>query len=183
MTTIAGLEHQGKIYMAADSLICSGQMMQELQDEKVFQRGDILFGVTGSAVLIAAVRYQFNIPKPLPAQPIREYLATTFITDLRYCLESAKCIDPDNANYFPGTILIGYCGKLYKIDESYALFAITDPYTATGSGRDYALATLEALATITPPIVPPEIIVRRAIEVAIKYDIYSSGAVHVSVLE
>lgn len=174
MMTIAGLEHHGKIYMAADSLICSGQMVQELELCKIIQREGMLFGVSGSALMINALRYRLVIPANASEHP-EQYLNTVFLDALRECFEGVKAIDSENLNGFDGTLLIGYCGKLYKIDSSYVVFAVTDAYNAIGSGRDYALAAMAVLDTL-----PPGERVKRAVEVAIKFDIYSGGVVKVA---
>jgi hypothetical protein len=80
MTCIVGLEHQGKVYIGADSAGVQGYNVTCRSDEKVFQNKDFILGFTSSFRMGQLLRYSFNPPTQPANKDDMHYLATDFIT-------------------------------------------------------------------------------------------------------
>jgi ATP-dependent protease HslVU (ClpYQ) peptidase subunit len=91
--------------------------------------------------------------------------------------------DGDSAMH-DSNLIVSVSGVLYPIFNDYSWDREARRVYYAGSGGDVALGALEALnyTRITTPEAA-EKVVRRAIEIACKHDIYSGGEIHTYVQE
>lgn len=180
MTCVIGLEHEGVVYMGCDSQTSYGWEKRPLAESKIFRRGQMLFGVGGASLIGNALRYRLVIPQRETVGTNLEYLNTLFIDAVRKCFEEHKCHDSEKENRFDGTFLLGYQGKLYRIEPNYAITYLADGFDSIGSGSNYALG---ALAALDPNIIHPKQRIQKALEIAIRFDMGTSGEMVIEVLE
>lgn len=151
MTTVVGFD--GK--MCSDSQVTRGDMIDNLVCKKIFEVGGCLIGISGGKV--GAMNFVEWFEKELDFQEASENYPHVLVSPPEAIVdEDFHCLVmyPDKAMY-------EYFGsrKVSKVETEYA---------ALGSGYPYAMAALDAGAT-------PE----KAIEVAIKRDVFSGGDVQV----
>src|SRR5919109_4864584 len=85
MTAIVGLADESKVWIGGDSAGVAGLSLTVRADEKVFRRGEWVFGFTGSFRAGQLLRYSLNVPEP--RGDLAKFLATEFIDAVRYCLK------------------------------------------------------------------------------------------------
>lgn len=135
----------GNIYMGSDS---AGVIVETLSSRvrpnvKIFEKGNMLFGVAGSFRVLQILRYSLNIPEQPEELPDYDYMCTLFIKALRESVQENECFQVQNEGevYFDGSILVGYKGELYKIEADLSV-TIIDDFEAVGCGEAYALGSM-----------------------------------------
>jgi len=145
MTCIVGLVAQDGIIMGADSAGVAGYDVSIRADEKVFFRGEMLFGFTTSFRMGQLIRYKLNIPAHPSGMNVHEYLSTHFIDALRHCLKEGGFAEKENDVESAGQFLVGYRGRLFHIEADYQVGERVDPFDAVGCGAPIALGAMHAL--------------------------------------
>ncbi len=159
MTAIAGLVHDHRVYIGADSAGVAGYDLTIRADRKVFRNGPYLFGFTTSFRMGQLIRYTFA--PPAPSADLDRFMATAFIDALRQCLKDGGWARKDNERETGGEFLVGIGGRLFHIDGDYQVGEPADGYDAVGCGAQIAAGSLHTTATLA---VPP----RRRIELALQ---------------
>jgi ATP-dependent protease HslVU (ClpYQ) peptidase subunit len=144
MTCIVGLVEGNKIWMGGD---CAGVQrldVRERRDAKVFIKGNMIFGFCGSFRVGQLLRFSLKIPEhPLGTMPDPyEYMVTRFVDAVRQCLKDGGVAEKSNDVETGGTFLVGYQGRLFRIENDYQVGEVHDPYDAIGCGDAYALGSL-----------------------------------------
>jgi hypothetical protein len=119
----------------------------------------MLFGFTSSFRMGQLLRYSLTVPKRHPDKDVMEYLATEFIDTLRTCLKSGGFARRDNEVEQAGVFLLGYAGRLFRIEGDYQVGELLQPFHACGCGENYAMGAMYATSTIPP---------RKRIELALQ---------------
>lgn len=167
MTCIIGLEHEGKVYMGADSASCRDWDIRTLSTHKVFIRKDMIFGCTGSIRTQQIIQYNFIIP-PNPHHGIngdKAYLFNDFIPAMRASLvEGGHTKIENNREETESVFLLGWNGHIYVIHSNFAVEQIALSYMATGAGENYAMGALAAMK-----IINPEKAIMKALEISGKF--------------
>lgn len=171
MTCIVGLEHDGKVYMGADTQGTSGWEGLERVDKKVFYIGDMLIGCAGSYRMLQLLQYELNIPFQKTDDDYK-FMVVDFIGAVREVFKAHGYGKMDNSqDKHEGKFLVGYKSVLYGIEGDYQVGVNTLPYNAIGTGSTYALGALATMRSNTLPVNR----VRRALEAAALFDIGSSA--------
>jgi len=132
MTCICGIMQRGTVYIGGDSAGTSQSMEQRIRaDEKVFVRGDFLFGICGSFRMGQLLRYTLELPKQKPEQDDMHFLVNQFIDAVK-----ATCPQLD------GAFLLGYRGNLYAVHGDFQVGKPKIGFDAVGSGADIAIGAL-----------------------------------------
>lgn len=152
MTCIIGMidKENNKGYIAADTFGSNNFSGQNYVNNKIFKSidsPDILIGVSGSFRIMELLEFNSIFPENifLKKQPItRELLVNTVVPNIKKLLEdnkaaSYKDFGEDN---FSSNILIVTKDSVFTIQANYAVLETTLPYTAIGSGKDYAFGSL-----------------------------------------
>jgi ATP-dependent protease HslVU (ClpYQ) peptidase subunit len=163
MTCIVGLVDKGNVYIGGDSAGVSGLSVTVRGDEKVFTNGPFIMGFTTSFRMGQILRYKFDPPKQTVSQDDMKYLVTDFIDAVQKCFTDSSF----GSKTTGGTFLLGYKGKLYKIDSDYQVGIPTKAFDACGCGSELALGALYASTGKKP-----EDRVRGALEAA---SIFNAG--------
>lgn len=161
MTVIIGMEHEGKVYMGADSASKNGALLRPLQNPKIFRTGEFLIGVTGTVRLIQLLRYNTSFPAREEGETDEQYLVVKFAESIRTCLRDHgySQISENHENYW-GSFLVGYRGHLWGYDGGHGLARHPDGIDTTGVGDEVALGAMLALEHLGP-----EERIRRSLEI------------------
>jgi ATP-dependent protease HslVU (ClpYQ) peptidase subunit len=143
MTCIVGLEKDGVVYIGGDSAGVSGYDVSIIEQPKVFRIGEMLIGYTSSFRMGQIIQYNFEVPENTMSDDL-QYLVCKFIPALRECFKLNGYAKIENNTEEGGTFLLGYRGKLYKVEDNYLVLRNTDGYNACGCGESYALGAMFA---------------------------------------
>lgn len=176
MTTIVGIEHEGKVYLAADHRCVSGWQLDSSTESKLWRRFGMLIGVAGM------VRYrqllQFVVEPPRPQEPEENdlaYLVSAFVPNVRKTLTDVNHIGKDDDGEKASSLaLFGYRGRLYELATNFTVSTFERGYHAIGSGREYALGALAVMTEAAPMIR-----VRKAVEIAAMFDMGTDSRVDI----
>ena len=169
MTCIVGYVEQGKVYIGGDSAGVSGWDLRVRKDEKVFVKGDMVFGFTSSFRMGQILRYCLNIPKQEEGKNDFEYLCTVFMDELIKSFKDKGYAKVENNEIQGGDFLLGYKGHLYEVHSDFQVAEIQSKYASCGCGESYALGSLKILEDTD---VAPEHKVLQALETA---EYFSAG--------
>ena len=82
MTAVAGLVHEGRVHLAADSAMTAGWALTISAHPKVFRVGPYVIGTSGSPRVAQLMRYALDVPEPLG--DLHKFMATVFIDAVRH---------------------------------------------------------------------------------------------------
>jgi hypothetical protein len=152
MTCIAGLVHNGVVYIGGDSAGTGGYDLQVVSGSKVFQNKHLIFGFTSSFRFGQILEYEF-VPPEKPWRDINpmRYMVTKFVPAMRDCLKLHGYAEIDNSREEGGQCLIGYAGHLFCMWPSYQINEYADGYTAIGAGAQIAHGALFASKRLRNP--------------------------------
>lgn len=162
MTCIVGVVDQEKVYIGGDSAGVAGLDITSRKDPKVFKVGDFLIGCTTSFRMIQLIRFSFCPPKRHPDKDVFEYMCTEFINEIRSCLKTGGFAEISCSVENGGNFLVGYCGRLFKIEGDFQVGESTDNFQSVGCGQPFALGALSALGDS----LNPKDRIRKALEIA-----------------
>lgn len=152
MTCIVGLVDSGKVFIGGDSAGVAGLNLTVRSDAKVFRNGDFLFGFTSSFRMGQLLRYALIHPKRFPDKSVDSFMVTDFVDAVRNCLKSGGYARRDRETESGGTFLVGYEGRLFRIEDDYQVGESASPYDAVGCGADFALGAMFASNGAAPEI-------------------------------
>jgi ATP-dependent protease HslVU (ClpYQ) peptidase subunit len=142
VTCIAGLVHDGTVWIGADSAGVYGQSMIVRADAKAFTAGPYAFGFTSSFRMGQLIRYAFTPPVPEPDRDLHAFMCTGFINALRDCLKEGGWAEKDKERETGGNFLVGVHGRLFEVFSDYQVGEREEPFAATGCGESFALGSL-----------------------------------------
>jgi ATP-dependent protease HslVU (ClpYQ) peptidase subunit len=149
MTCVVGVVHQGDVYIGGDSASFSGLDMTHRRDPKVFRNGPFLIGFTSSFRMGQLLQYAFTPPVQGP-EDVYKYMVTTFIDSVRDCFQAGGFAEKKSEREVAGVFLVGYRGRLFKIDSDYQVAESMDVMAAIGCGANVALGALFVLGDKSP---------------------------------
>jgi ATP-dependent protease HslVU (ClpYQ) peptidase subunit len=143
MTCIVGIKHAGKVYIGGDSLGSNYYSKTVRVDQKVFIKGEMLFGFTSSFRMGQIIQYSFDLPER-DAEDVDDmkFLVNKFVPALTAAFDTGGYLTKKENVNTGGTFLLGYRSKLYQIQEDFQVGESLEDYDACGSGEKYALGSL-----------------------------------------
>lgn len=158
MTCIVGLVKNGTVWLGGDSAATDGNMDRTIiKDPKVFVKGEVGFGVCGSPKVMDALAHGMELPIQQDGDD-RSFLVTTLVPAIRDGLVKLDAAGEDKSPFgggpgitFEGEMLVGYRGKLYKLQGNFQLIHSADGYDTTGSGGTLAMGSLKATKKMSNP--------------------------------
>jgi ATP-dependent protease HslVU (ClpYQ) peptidase subunit len=149
MTCIVGVENDNRVYIGGDSALSWFDTITSLHDaEKIFSVGPIIFGCCGSPRLAQLIRYGLKVPPHARNVDDAKYIVIDVVDAIRKLLKKKGSLfhqaegDIDQLPW--SSMLIGYRGHLYEIEDNFQITRTKDGYNAIGSGGSIALGTLYA---------------------------------------
>jgi ATP-dependent protease HslVU (ClpYQ) peptidase subunit len=149
MTAIAGIAHNGAVWIGGDSAGAAGHSVTVRLDRKVFRNGTMLFGFTHSFRTCQLFQYALTVPDHDPRIDTHRWLCTAFVDAARQCLKDGGYAATESGVETGTVCLIGYQGNLYSLQSDWQVGQSADNYDAVGCGSDIALGALHA-TTGTP---------------------------------
>lgn len=146
MTCIVGIVEKDKVYIGGDSAGVGGLDITIRKDNKVFKVGEFVIGCTSSFRMIQLLRYSFNPPKQEKKKSdVYEYMCTVFVNSLRKTFTKGGFLKKSEEVETGGVFLVGYRGRLFRIEEDYQVGESIDLYDACGCGESYAKGALRIM--------------------------------------
>lgn len=142
MTCIVGLVYNNDVYMGADSAGVSNLNLALMTQPKVFRNKDFLIGYTTSFRMGQLLQYSFIPPTTRPKTNIYKYMVGDFVDAVRCCFKGGGFASKDKEVESAGTFLVGYHGRLFRIEDDYQVLERLNGYDAIGCGTDFALGSL-----------------------------------------
>ena len=144
MTCIVGLVDKEGVYIGGDSAAVSEDDLSYniRSDEKVFTKGEFIFGYSTSFRMGQLLRYKLKIPAHPKGMDSTQYMVTFFIDAVRRCFEDNDYNEMMTAD--GGSFMIGYKGKLYVILSDYQVAQAKENYAALGCGENFAMGAMYA---------------------------------------
>lgn len=152
MTCIVGAFDKNGLYIGADSAACASYDKTIRKDTKVFKVQDFIIGCTSSFRMIQLLRFSFKPPKIKKKQDVYEYMCTDFIKAVRDCFKAGGYIHIENSEESGGVFIVGFKGRLFKVDRDFQVGESVDSYAACGCGSSYALGAMSILQESDFPI-------------------------------
>ena len=152
MTCIVGLVDGGKVYIGGDSAGVAGLDIYGRADQKVFKVGDFIMGFTTSFRMGQLLRYSFIPPKRHTENNIYKFMVTDFIDAVRKCLKDGGFAKKENDVERGGVFLVGYAGRLFKVEGDYQVGETILQFDSCGCGESFALGSLYTTKTQKDPI-------------------------------
>lgn len=142
MTCIVAIEDDNGVTMMADSASVADYHRRKTDLQKVFKTGNFLIGYTTSFRFGQLLQYKMIVPEQECKDDL-EYLATVFIDAVRECLSENgwKKAETDGEEV-GGNFLLGYKGKLYRVDSDFQCNRHSAGYDSVGYACVPALASL-----------------------------------------
>lgn len=153
MTVIVGIvDSGGDIYLGGDSAGTASDGSQSVfANKKVFTPVNgpfYVLGTCGSFRLAQVLKYGLRPPPPPgPNVDLERFMASDFIDSVRQCYKNAGVLthSDDGADTgHGGTFIVGYQGRLFKVEENFQVLAERRNYMAVGAGESVALGVLFA---------------------------------------
>ena len=143
MTCIVGMLNGTGVTIGADSAGVSGTALVIRKDPKVFINGDFLIGCTSSFRMIQLLQYSLKVEKRPTKMDVHEYMCTTFIDSVRKTFKDGGYLQKEtDGEEKGGLFLVGYEGRLFKIDTDFQVGESFDGFESVGCGDDFALGSL-----------------------------------------
>lgn len=182
MSVVVGMVKDGKVYMAADSRALEGY--EKLDCKKLFvskhrQWGTWAVGGAGYARNVE-IASELDLPTLTKAQKKVATLPDVcrgWFDGLRDEIETKGVMNNGNSET---AFMLAVRGRLFTVEDTFCMHEVTAPF-AIGSGSEYAEGTLWALLTYCPDM-PPEQMVRAAVESAAHYNVSVGGNIDVAVI-
>jgi hypothetical protein len=152
MTAIAGLIHDGKVYIGGDSAGIAGWDLSIRADPKVFTVGPYVMGFTTSFRMGQLLRFAFDPPEHHEDVAVERFMVTTFIDAVRACLSAGGYATKASEREAGGTFLVGYRGRLWSISDDYQVGEPLYGIAAVGCGDNQALGSLHTSQEWPDPV-------------------------------
>lgn len=174
MTAIAGLVHDGRVYIGGDSFSGNGASQDTVTNPKVIEigtppygLGPMLIGFTSSWRMGQLLQHKLTLPDVIHATDPLEYLVCHFVESVRKTLKDGGYAEVSNGQESGGYFLVGYGGRLFTIQADYSVLESTLGIDATGAGYKEVLASLYALRDSR---IKPEDRITTALEAAATFN-------------
>lgn len=180
MTTLIAVQHEDWCLIAGDSQTTSYHLSADCSPMgKIAQNGKYLVAAAGLVRGMNLIQHAFAPPAP-PKSNLDKFMVNVFVPALRKCFQSAgyDMKDDGDVAQHDNEFIVAVNGVLYLIDEAYGVERTSNRVYVTGSGMELALGAADALGVSEVDDWEEAVeVVERAVQTAIKYDIYSGGAV------
>lgn len=181
MTAIAGLVHEGRVYIGCDSLSSNPTYHRKdvVTNPKVFElsappygSGPVLIGYTSSWRMGQLLKHKLTLPDVMHADDPMDYLIVHFVEAVRQTLKTGGYAEMENGVERGGTFLVGYGGRLFTVQGDYSVLESVDGFDACGSGGSQVKAVLHATREMK---LKPEARITLALESAAAHNVTVQG--------
>ena len=150
MMCIVGIAHGDKVLIGADSAGSNGYSIANRKDVNVFKNDGFVIGCRTSFRMIQVLQYKFSPPKRHPETDVMKYMVSEFAEAVRSCFKEGGFAPTNNNVDTGGTFLVGYQGRLFRMDSDYQVGESADGFDACGCGEAYALGVMQSNTHLDP---------------------------------
>lgn len=181
MTTLAAIQGDGWSVIGCDSRSSddNGRPVNMVTN-KIIDNNGILIAGSGSGRGSNILQFGWKAPKPSANQNLDIFVTQSFIPQMRKAFIDAgyDMKEDGDAAEHDSAFIISVKGVIYPIFEDYSWDRDSSNVYYSGSGGDVALGAMQALG-IEEAQGPEdaERIVRKAIEIASEWDIFTNGPI------
>jgi len=181
MTTLAAIQGDGWSVIGCDSRSSddNGRPVNMVTN-KIIDNNGILIAGSGSGRGSNILQFGWKAPKPSTNQDLDIFVTQSFIPQMRKAFIDAgyDMKEDGDAAEHDSAFIISVKGVIYPIFEDYSWDRDSSNVYYSGSGGDVALGAMQALG-IEDAKGPEdaERIVRKAIEIASEWDIFTNGPI------
>ena len=181
MTTLAAIQGDGWSVIGCDSRSSddNGRPVNMVTN-KIIDNNGILIAGSGSGRGSNILQFGWKAPKPSTNQNLDVFVTQSFIPQMRKAFIDAgyDMKEDGDAAEHDSAFIISVKGVIYPIFEDYSWDRDSSNVYYSGSGGDVALGAMQALG-IEEAQGPEdaERIVRKAIEIASEWDIFTNGPI------
>lgn len=150
MTCIVGLVSEGKVFIGGDSAGARSTSdwvpsdYIEVAEPKVFASSEMVIGYTTSFRMGQLLKHSLKVPS-VKTDDLMSYLCVDFVDAVRECMRVGgfgKIKDVRSEEV--GVFLVGLRGRLFQIQDDFAVIESTCGYDSVGCGANYAKGALFA---------------------------------------
>ena len=153
MTCIVALVQDDVIYVGGDSAAIAGWELCARADEKVFLNDEFIIGFCGSFRTGQLMRYAFLPPERPLQKDEMAFMVTDFVDAIRTCQRDKGSLKKEEeSESHEASLIVGYSGKIYVIEEDFQVGRPVEDYAAIGSGAQIALGAMFASVSERDPI-------------------------------
>jgi len=181
MTTLVAIQGDGWSVIGCDSRASDeGGRFMDLATHKVINNSGVLIAVSGASRGGNIAQFGWVPPKPRINEDLDKFMTNKFIPSLRKAFQDSgfEGKEDGDAAWHDSNLIVSIRGVLYPIFNDYSWDREARNVYYAGSGGDVALGALEALdySKVKTPEAAEKIL-RKAVEIACKHDIYSGGKI------
>lgn len=152
MTCIITISTPDSIYMGADSCFYFWDEVMQAQTSKIIALPGMLVGATGTIRALQVMKYgsftSFKQWREAATSFLTEeqYLVTSFIPELRNCLEEeGQLRNREGVNQVKSTFIVALNGKSFMLESNFQVVEVSRDYCCIGSGASYANGALYSI--------------------------------------
>jgi ATP-dependent protease HslVU (ClpYQ) peptidase subunit len=145
MTCIVGIERNGKCYLGGDRAGSDDWSIEQVTEPKIFKVNDLIIGYTSSFRFGQLIQYQMPEVKVVGEMPDIIYLSAVVAKEIRKLLKDDGYAAITNNEEVGGIALIGFNGKIYRLQGDYSVVRSGTGFNAVGSGDMVAKGAMHAM--------------------------------------
>lgn len=180
MTVVVAVADGARVWMGCDTLGVNGWDQKFHVESKIVRRqvgeGECLFGIAGAGAVIEMFRYDLEIPDLDGDVDRWVYDIARSITSL--CASATPPVMNEAGTGINASVILGFAGRLWSIATNEAWKR--DPWTAIGSGDEYALGVLHACEHLGD--LGPQDVIYLAVQAASRFDLHCGGDLHLETI-
>ena len=183
MTAIVGIQGKGWAVLAADSMTTYTDKPYVAKGcDKIVKVGEYLVAVAGDATAGDVLYNVWQPPKVIKTQEPDRFMMIRVLPSIRQVLTEAG-YDPNPKNNKDEDAgwdaLICFNGKIYQVSDDYGYMRDDKGLYGIGSGGSIALGALAVMDNETKTHAKASSAAKKAVNVAIQYNIWCGGPVNV----
>ena len=147
MTTVAGLEHRGTVWLGGDSAISTEDTVALQTLPKVFKRANVVIGIAGQCRLEPVMRHIVNVPNFKRGDDPDRWVNVDLASAIRKAVTGeGLVIESGWFDLGDSALLVGVGGQLFVIESDLCGWRPLPGFHAIGSGGDKAVTSLKRTA-------------------------------------
>lgn len=183
MTAIVGIQGKGWAVLGADSMTTFTDKPYVAKGcDKIVKVGEYLVAVAGDATAGDVLYNLWQPPKVIKTQEPDRFMMIRVLPSIRQVLTEAG-YDPNPKNNKDDDAgwdaLICFNGKIYQVSDDFGYMRDDKGLYSIGSGGPIALGALSAMDTETKTHAKAASAAKKAINIAIQYNIWCGGPVNI----
>lgn len=146
MTVCVGLEHGGRVYLGSDSFIGDERLRQTIDRPKIIAGGkDLAFAFAGGVRLANLVSHALDFRPRKKRESPEEYLIGHVTGKIQKAATSGPGMLDEPAKGVSASLFLIACGgRLWRLQDDWAILRFAEGYGAIGVGESVALGALAA---------------------------------------